>query len=261
MTKYWKDQPWATKPEILLDQLNRTYQRALELGKIQGPEFVTLKKVMAFRRWFAAVPREQLLQAIRDLELIYVPKDMEPGPGFLFQIRDVTGEVRRAHIRLMDSNDYGDLRYLSLVDKTKFIGPAWVGADDEALASIIAAGEVLLVEGPFDLLAIRTIMPEVPSLCSTTKRLGDGHWDYLKILGVEKIHVMFDIEASGRGEQAMDVMKERAHGFIINPVKCPAHDPAEALKTPHHIEALRNTLRGLIPRSTATTTLVLEDDE
>ena len=233
----------------------------MEAGKTKGPEFSTLKKVMTFRKWLSSVSASACLDAIRDLEVVYIPQGMEPGPGFLFPLRDVTGEVKRAQIRLFPGNDYGDMRYLSIGDKTKFIGPAWVGVGEAAIASIISSREVLLVEGPFDLLAIRTIAPGLPSLCSTTKRLQDNHWDYLKILGVETIHIMFDNETSGRGEQAAEIMAENPRGFRINPVKCPAHDPSDALKTVHHLEALRNTLRGITPRPTDSPVLVLDDED
>ena len=219
----------------------------------------TLKKAMAFRQWSEAVPQDRLLQAIEDLEMIYVPNGCGPGPAFLFPVRDVTGEIRRAHLRMVDETVYG-FRYISLVNPEKFIGPGWSGNDEATVEAILQTGEVTLVEGPFDLVALRAAEPRLPSLCSLSKRMSDDHWDYLKILGVEHIYPMFDVEKSRQGEAAMERMEVFHREFQVTPLRCPAKDPSDALKHPAKFEALRRTLTDALPAAFAAT-FTLDEDE
>lgn len=219
----------------------------------------TLKKAMAFRQWSEAVPQARLLQAIEDLEMIYVPNGCGPGPAFLFPVRDVTGEIRRAHLRMVDETVYG-FRYISLVNSEKFIGPGWSGNDEATVEAIIQTGEVTLVEGPFDLVALRAAEPRLPSLCPLSKRMSDDHWDYLKILGVEHIYPMFDVEKSRQGEAAMERMEVFHREFKVTPLRCPAKDPSDALKHPAKFEALRRTLNDALPAAFAAT-FTLDEDE
>lgn len=217
-----------------------------------------MKKAVAFRQWSPAVSEERLLSAIEDLEMIYVPNGCGPGPAFLFPVRDVTGEVRRAHLRMVDESIYG-FRYISLVNPEKFIGPGWSGNDEATLEAIIQTGEVALVEGPFDLVALRAAEPRLPSLCSLSKRMSDDHWDYLKILGVERLLPMFDNEKSKQGDNAMARMEIKHREFQVTPLRCPAHDPSDALRHPAKFEALRRTLTAALPEAISATFTLDED--
>lgn len=260
MAKRWMDEPWATNPQVLLAELEKTYSKALKLGKIETVAKTTLKKAVANRGWHFAPDDPKMLEVIEDLGVIYVPQGLEPGPGFLFPIRDVTGDIKRAHIRLINDDQfalYGG-KYLSLVDKHLFIGPPWLGNDEATLEAIIQSGEVLVMEGPFDLAAIRYTAPGIPSLCSLTKRLGKLHWAYLKILGVQRVYVMFDEEKSGRGEEAAESLARRNPEFEIVRVVCPAHDPSDALKSSLKTKKLRELLAGFT--TSTTTTLLAEED-
>lgn len=256
--KRWKDEPWATKPEVLLDELERVYRKAIAAGKVQTPAHTALKKAIQFRSWCASVPHATLLAAVQSLEMVYVPAGVGPGPAFLFPVRDVTGEIRRAHLRILDDSVYG-LRYISLVSP-KFIGPAWMGADDETLEGIIQTGEVMVMEGPFDQLAVRAAQPRMPNLGPLTKRLSDDHWDDLKMLGVKRIYVMFDNEQSKRGEQAADIMARRTD-FQVVPLVCPAHDPSDALKHPSKFQSMQRLLTAALPDTLATATTFTLDTE
>ena len=257
--KRWKDEPWATRPEVLLNDLEKLYRQAIKLGKVETVAKTTAKKAMAFRQWSGAVPMARVIQAVKDLEMIYVPNGCGPGPAFLFPVRDMTGEVRRAHLRMVDESVYG-FRYISLMNPEKFIGPGWSGNDEDTLEAIIQTGEVTLVEGPFDLVALRIAEPRLPSLCSLSKRMSDDHWDYLKILGVERLYPMFDVEKSRQGEAAMDRMAATHREFQVMPLRCPAKDPSDALKHPAKFEALRRTLTEALPAAFAAT-FTLDEDE
>lgn len=249
-TRYWKDEPWATDPKVLLTELEKTYTKALKLGKIETVAKTTLKKAVANRGWHFAPDDPKMLAVVEDLGMIYVPQGLEPGPGFLFPIRDVTGDIKRAHIRLITDDQYALYggKYLSCVDKHLFIGPPWLGNDEATLEAIIQTGEVIVMEGPFDLAAIRYAAPQLPSLCSLTKRLGKLHWAYLKILGVQRVYIMFDEEKSGRGEEAANVLARRNPEFEITRVVCPAHDPSDALRSSVKAQKLRDVLSNLSPK-------------
>lgn len=234
--------------------MERFYRLAVKCGKVKTPAETTRGKVMQIREWHAAVPQDQLLKAIQDLEVIYVPAAVAPGPGLLFPIRDVSREIRRAHIRVNDEAVYG-VRYISAVDRSRFIGPPWLGTDDWTIAAMVHYGFVLVVEGPLDLLAIRTMCPGLPSLCSLTKKLGKHHWAYLKMLGITKVYVMFDNET--KGIIATEAAEEAHPDFEIVAVRCPAKDPAECLKTPVKLRALQKCLSALIP----TPPVILEEDD
>jgi hypothetical protein len=254
MAKRWIEEPWAKNPEILIEALERFYRLAIKLGKVKTPAETTLKKVMKIRGWCSMVPQGNLLKAIQDLELVYVPEGLAPGPGLLFPIRDVSGEIKRAHIRVNDEEVYG-VRYISAVDRSLFIGPPWLGTDDATLAGIIQTGEVMVMEGPVDLLAIRTMEPRLPAICSLTKKLGRLHWDYLKMLGVSKVYMMFDNEA--KGDAAVESAEQRHTDFEIVHVTCPAKDPAKCLESIIKTRTLQKTLSALV---TAPTTILEEDD-
>lgn len=246
MTKRWIDEPWAHAPEVLIEALERYYRLAIHVKRITSVSETTARKVMQIREWCASVPQDHLLKAVEDLEVIYVPKGVAPGPGILFPIRDVSGEIKRAHIRVNDETVYG-VRYISAVDRTRFIGPAWLGADDATLAAIIQTGSVLVMEGPLDLLAIRTVEPNLPAICSLTKKLGKLHWSYLRMLGVSRVYVMFDNES--KGDAAAEAAVERHKDFEVIPLTCPAKDPAECLKSSVKISALKKILSNLTATS------------
>lgn len=259
MAKRWMDEPWATNPQLLLANLEKTYTKALQLGKIETVAKTTLKKAVANRGWHFAPDDPKMLAVVEDLGMIYVPQGLEPGPGFLFPIRDVTGDIKRAHIRLVNDDQYARYggKYLSLVDKHLFIGPPWLGNDEATLEAIIQTGEVLVMEGPFDLAACRYAAPEVPSLCSLTKRLGKLHWAYLKILGVQRVYVMFDDEESGRGKEAAEILVRRNPEFEIIPITCPAHDPSDALRSSKKDRVLRKVLyEEIVSKTTLSPTLL-----
>lgn len=241
----WMDEPWATNPEFLLESLDKFYRKAMAAGKCESPSQTTMKKVLENRKWCASVSRVKLLAAIQDMEVIWIPASVEPGPGFLFPIRDTSGEVRRAHIRMVDEKKF-NCKYLSLVNKDRFTGPAWLGDSDEKLEGIIHAGQVVVMEGPFDLLAIRAVAA-IPDLCPLTKRLSDLHWEYLRILGVKKIRPIFDNEVSGVGEKAAERMAEFSNGIVVEPLLCPGKDPAECLKDPTRLRLLCAALESSNP--------------
>ena len=244
MTTRWKEAQWAT-PEALLAELETFYLKALALGKVTSTASVAAKKVVQHRGW-AGVNPEHLLRAVEELGVIYIPTDLGPGPGLLFPIEDVTGTILRLQIRLLgEGPEHYGMKYMSLVNREAFIGPAWLGNDDETLEAIIQSHEVLLVEGPLDLLAIRTAGCPIPSLSTTSKRVTKLHWAYLRILGITQIYTLFDQDASEVGQKAAEALTRNKFGISVKAMTCPSKDPAEALKSPISARILRRMLANL----------------
>lgn len=242
----WKDAPWAT-PETLLAELAEFYAKAIRVGKITSVPAVAAKKVAAHRGWVGIKP-SALLDAVAELEVIYIPTGLGPGPALAFAVRDVCGVVNRLQIRLLgDGPEKFGTRYLALVNREAFIGPAWIGMDEDVLGSILQTREILLVEGPLDLLAVRAIGCPIPSLSTLSKRVSDSHWAYLQILGVKDVHAMFD--ADGAGQRAATSLAKGSRGIRVHAVECPAKDPAEALKSRLTTRCLRDVLDILAPLS------------
>ena len=238
----WKDQPWA-QPETLLAQLVDYYQRAFKAtGK--GVVEITARKVRAERKWPASIPEDALQAAVAALEVIYVPKGVGPGPGIAFPIRDVTGDVRRMHIRLMDEGPetYG-MRYMSLTNKDAFVGPAWCGVDDAVLTAIIQQKEALIVEGPMDLLAVRVAGSPIPAITSLTKSLKDDHMDFLRILGVRAIHALLDSDTAGG--KASSFLGRNPYGISVETLHCPMKDPAKLLCATSGLRQLRELINPM----------------
>lgn len=241
---FWRNEPWAKSPSVLLESLESFYRKAIQNGKVIDPAQTTAKRVMIQRAWCPTVNSEKLLNAVKDVELVYVPTGVGPGPGFLFPIRDVSGDIRRLHIRVNDEAANGS-RYITLQEKNAFIGPAWVGADDATLARIIKSGQVLVVEGPFDLLAVRSLVPELPSLSPLSKRLTKNHVSYLYMLGVQHIHVLWDADEAGAAATDVTVKRLKSR-FRVSPVECPDVDPAACMCLSTKMRRLEVSLQSLI---------------
>ena len=237
----WKDQPWAKEPAVLITELDRLYAKAVGAGKIVSPAHSTMEKVMAIREWSPAVPMAQLLQAIQTLGILYIPAGMPPGPGIMFPITDVDGKVKRLQIRLNDPAAYG-MRYMSIMDPDGFMGPGWVGSDRKTRENIIRTGNVLVVEGPFDLLAVRALAPDLPSLCPLSKRMSWKHVAFMLMYGVERLQILMDQDEPGR-KATTDAEKNLGNKFKIVPVRCPAADPSDCLTSRSSLFQLQEVLR------------------
>ena len=178
------------------------------------------------------MPQDALEQALVDLNVVYIPKTLNPGPAFAFPVFDALEELRQLQIRVTNPEEWGGIRYLAAVNPSEFVGPVWFGLDDRTIAAAMQHKAVVLVEGPFDLLAVRVCCPDIPSLTTLTKKLTPDHLTTLSLLGVTTIYPMFDHEKSEVGGLAAQILAAKASGFHVIPLVCPAKDPAEALKYP-----------------------------
>src|SRR6202041_1882975 len=112
----------------------------------------------------------------------------------------------------------GVAKYGFLGKKDNVPGPHWFGNSDETLRNIARNRSVGLVEGYYDLLACRLMMPGAPILSTGTKTVNESHIQYLRMLGVKDIHLMFDNEAPkgdkdvGAGELSARYIKNENDG-------------------------------------------------
>ena len=211
----------------------------------KDPIQVTAARVKEHREWL--VSEAELMPAIKDLGFLYVPKKLFPGPMFLFPELDTEGKMR-AQTRPLHSV-FGDSKYYSIgTAQEDFLGPIWLGNSENTLDLIAKNRFVVLVEGPFDLLACRTLAPNIPVMSSLTKNIGKRHQEYLRILGVKNIVLMFDNdkphegEEKGAGAKAMDALKHYIKTMTVTPLVCPASDPSDCLKSLAKKAALKSIL-------------------
>ena len=224
---------WQDVPRLISRSLG-IYEKA-EKDPIQ----VTAARVKEHREWL--VSEAELMPAIKDLEYLYVPKKLFPGPMFIFPEKDTGGKLR-AQTRPLHTV-FGESKYYSIgTAQEDFLGPIWLGNSDHTLDLIVKHKFVVLVEGPFDLLACRTVAPNIPVMSSLTKNIGKRHQDYLRVLGVKNIVLMFDNEKSGAGAKAMDELKNLIKTMTVTPLVCPSEDPSDCLKSAAKKAALKSIL-------------------
>lgn len=244
--------------EYLIEQNELLFQQ--QIIPKGGPDqyMAAIPRMIDARRWTesAALIEPMFDRVLRELEIFYVPKQLAPGPCFCFVHRDTKGMRTRAKIRpygwdlIMKD---GPAKYGMLGLKYSFHGPLWLGNSDEALQAMVDRKRVVLVEGPFDLLACRLVTESIPILTSGTKKLNDMHFLYLKLLGVTQVHLMFDHEQGkapgewGAGDAAMRMtaLEAERYGMQVYPLLCPGHDPSACLETYPTARKLKKSLEIL----------------
>lgn len=238
---------WYEQVPRLLTRVDEVYAELMKLGK---PDKLTAtkRKVYEQRRW---EPSKRLIEAnldaaITNLQMFYCPKALVPGPAFVFPLKDLNDRCPWAQTRPMPGSVLYDCaeeqRYHFIGTSYPFFGVQWFGSDDATLQRVIDNGTVILVEGPFDVLACKAVAPEAPVLSSGTKSLSEGHVDYLRILGVRRIRVLYDNERSGQGNKGAQKIERFSNFFTVETLMCPAKDPSEALKYHHLAARLRDML-------------------
>jgi hypothetical protein len=197
---------------------------------------------------------KNLEPVLRELDIFYVPKQLAPGPAFVFPSYDTKGEPLRAQI-----NPFGwelvingqRAKYARLGHNYEFKGPMWIGTSDKVLGLLIQKRVAVLVEGPWDVVACRVVGPDVPVISTGTKTMNEWHFLYLKILGVESLIYLFDNEFStkqaggiGAGQVAQNRLAKIAAqwGFKTSKLMCPKEDPSACLKSFSTAHALKQAL-------------------
>lgn len=238
--KPWKDR-WYHNIPLLIEKTMGYYEAG---GK--NPFKVTAKQVIEKRQW-AFVDRDLLVDELEELNWLYIPQALEPGPMILFPQLDLTGNYLRAQTK-----PFYELRpnskYVTLgVGQESFLGPVWLGNQDGMRKEIIEKGYVVICEGAFDLLAMRCAAPECPTLCSLTKEVSEAHVDYLRLHGVDRIYFLYDNDKDNAGQKSMDALVKEfsERNLKIETLACPLGDPSECLQSRTKTRVLRKILLDL----------------
>lgn len=191
----------------------------------------TAEKMIELRGWTKAVTPAMLIPVLQELQTYYVPKKLFPGPMFIFPEYDAAGRLTRAQTKPLHDL-LGEGKYHTLgVKKDQFLGPVWYGNSDAVLARILATKTVVLVEGPFDLIAAKMASPGLPLMSSLTKSIGEQHVAYLRILGVQRVCPFFDNEESEAGRRSMLILQKTLPFQVDDIGLCPGGDPSAAMQT------------------------------
>lgn len=235
----------------IIAETDKLYARIVEKG---GRDKITLTKdkIIEARGWEDSLYlfKDNLDPVIEELGWFYVPKIMQPGPAFIFPIRDVDGSNKYAQTKPLAGSALGEKsKYRFIGDPP--LGPAWLGNQPVIVKRLLHTRQVILVEGAFDLLACRVLAPDIPVLSPLTKRVGEKHLAYLRLLGIKRLYLMFDNELPSAGRDLgagnlamMRESKELSRYFRTQILLCPSSDPSEALKSGYSAEKLRSILRN-----------------
>ena len=223
--------------------VSRLISRSLEIYTRleKDPIQVTSARIKEHREW--VINENEIMPAVQDLNYLYVPKKLFPGPMFIFPEVDTEGKLR-AQTRPLHTV-FGDSKYFSIgTAQEDFLGPIWLGNSDNTLELIVKHKRVVLVEWPFDLLACRTVARNIPVMSSLTKNIGKRHQDYLRILGVKEVALLYDNDTPGI--KSMDALKNWIKTMKITPLTCPADDPSDCLKSRIKKDMLKKLLDQVI---------------
>ena len=213
-------------------------------------------RIVEHRKW---EPSRVLIEphfdeVVRDLNIFYLPKQVDPGPGIVFPQRDIHGRFTYGKFRPFYDLvlKAGPAKYAFLGKKDAIQGPIWFGNTDRTLVNIGRSRMVILVEGFFDLLACRLLVPDLPVMSTGTKSVNDEHIAYLQMLGVERIYLMFDNEVSskptdaeGAGNKAMRIISHtygKKTGIDFRTIECPQDDASLCLEGGGPAKTLRDLL-------------------
>lgn len=247
-----RDTWWDNVPE-LIKRTNEFYAKNATKNPGADLTSVTTQKIIASRGWEPALSRIQdnFAQVIKETGVVYVPKTYVPGPLFLFPIRDLEGNYPRAQTKPCEGSYlWGQGSYHWIGEK--LVGPNWLGNDPINLTRIIETKRVTLVEGPFDWLACKLLTPDEPIMTPLTKSISDKHETYLRMLGVERLTLLFDNERPdkekgkdlGGGNLSMRVLKYRIKTMEVEVKLLKGSDPSAALKSGTGAQALQALLTG-----------------
>jgi hypothetical protein len=231
------------------------YARLAAVAPDKNKLTFTKGKVVSAREWSSTLKMydKHFEQVLKTLNFFYVPNRIIPGPAFVFPIKDSDGKFTSAQTKPLEGSVYGinsKYRYIG----TKPASPRWLGNDHATLKRIIETRRVVVVEGPFDLLAARLLCPDVPIMSPLTKLLGKNHIAYLRMLGVKRVFMMFDNEevkagkkgTDGAGNMSMEQQAEMVKTMTLSPLVCPKSDPSSCLKNPTYAEKLKGVIKSIL---------------
>ncbi len=246
-----REQEWWEDVEKVISETDSLYSRVVARDPTKSKLAVTKSKIIEIREWGSCLNMidKNWDRVIQQLGFFYVPKQMEPGPAFIFPLRHIDGKFSSAQTKPFEGSVLSSMK-----SKYRFIGeapasPRWLGNDRVTLKQIIDLRKVMIVEGPFDILAAKLMCPDVPIMSPLTKLLGKGHIAYLRMLGVRDLFLMYDNEESkkakvtqGAGNISMEQQAKFIKTMNVVPVMCPKSDPSNCLKNQQYAEKLRSRI-------------------
>lgn len=230
---YERAPEWYEDIPNLLTETEQLYDRIVAKWPNRGKRTVTGQKMVEVRGWQASM---RLIAGnfhiLDELEVAYIPKVMQPGPCFLFPLRDADGKYRYAQVKPLPGSVIGGTGKYRFIGSEP-LGPRLMGFVHSTIEQVLNSRSVVVVEGAFDCIACKLLSPDVPVLSPLTKKLSlRMHVPVLRMLGVRTLYLMYDNEASGQGNKAMEVEAQTLSKFFnVQILLCPATDPSEALKS------------------------------
>jgi hypothetical protein len=252
--------PWQNT-EWLVTETHRYYDENVTNRGLGTIWEVTKKKIIERRKWTPSLAYydTHFTQILEELGILYVPKQVDPGPCVLFPQPDYHSRLTHGKIypfyELMLRS--GAAKYGFLGKKDSIRGPVWLGNSDQVLQLIAKYRTVVLVEGPFDLLACRLLWPNAAVMSTGTKSINEAHVQYLRMLGVKTVYLLFDYETAkegkseGAGEVAMSIIRNtwgQKSGIRFEIANCPNDDPSMCLEDYYAAKKLRDVLIGIFPQ-------------
>jgi hypothetical protein len=236
----------------VMQEADDLYARVVAIDPNKSKANLTKSKIIEAREWAPTLRmyEKNFDKVIKQLGFFYVPKQVLPGPAFVFPIRDLGGQWTSAQTRPLEGSalTIPGMKYRYIGDKN-ILGPRWLGNDRETLKRIIDTKKVVIVEGPFDVLAARLLCPDLPIMSPLTKMLGKHHQAYLRMLGVNNLLLMYDNDVAkgddkeGAGNMSMAQQAATIKTMKVSILTCPKSDPSACLKYQDYAEKLRSRLR------------------
>ena len=234
----------------LMSETDKLYEKIREKRPDVDKVSFTRDKIVSERHWEPSLPliKNNFTRVLEELKVFYIPNLMHPGPVFVFPIRDLDGTYPYAQTKPLTASEL----YSAKAKYTRIgqppISPQWLGNSPETLLQVLRYNKVVIVEGPFDLLACRLVCPNLPILCPLTKLVTSKHEDYLEMLGVSEMVLIFDNELNkkdgghmGAGNIAM-YEQQKISRLNTSVLLSPPSDPSDALKSKASAIKLRDLL-------------------
>lgn len=217
-----------SNPKVMLKQAANLYTEE-NLNWVDR----TVEKVIAWRKWDASP--DEVRPVIEQSGVRFIPKQIvsEGGGAYSFPVFDPLGYLSLAQLRFVHPVGESQTRYVLIGNQSEHLGPRWFGLDPGTLERLTLTRTVLIVEGPFDVLACRIILgADIPVLCPLGKKLYDDHVRDLQCLGVVKILAMFDSDEAGASAKLPSIPTRRGHKQDVERtiLRCPGKDPSDCLK-------------------------------
>ncbi len=213
---------------------NSLYAQTKALVDRKGVDWIkhTANRILDFREWVAAP--DEVEEAVDGLGVRYIPNSIIRDGAFFFPCYDPLGYLSMAQLRYVDP-EWQKSKTMTIGSMNEHEGPLWVGADKTTLGLISGSKSVVLVEGPFDVLATRIILgPSVPVMSPLGHNINHNHQKDMMLMGVEHCVVMFDNDKAGRSGTYTDLPVKRKSSL-----QCPKNDPSECLKSLKTAKLLR----------------------